>query len=130
MDKKIKITLISLSVVMIVVAAGILLNRSVPPTSSVESINIDISDGTVDNLRFSNANLVGNQLTVLVQNTTSEQYDLKSITVNFIDQDNNILESADSYIGDYLNANEIKNLDVKTDADLSNLKSISYIINR
>lgn len=130
MNKTTKIILVTISIIMILVAIGIIVSKSVPPTSSAGSINVDFSDKTVDSLRFTNANLVGNQFTVLVQNTTSAEYNLKSITVKFLDQDNNEIKSIDAYIGSNFNANEIRNLDVKTDADLSNLRSVTYIVNR
>ena len=130
MDKKTKITLILISIVMIVVAIIIVLTKSVPPTTSAESINVDFSDQTVNSLRFTNANIVDNQLKVYVQNTTVEEYNLNSITVKFLDQDNNELDSVDSYIGESISPNEIRNLDVKTDVDLSSTKTIIYTVNK
>ena len=129
MDKKTKKIITIVSVVMIVIAVGIVLSRSVPPTTSTEGIN-SFEDTTVDGLRFSNIKMVGNQLTALVQNTLSSKTSIKSITVKFYDKNNNEIDSVDAYMGSKLEANEMKSLDVKTDADLSNLGNISYEVNR
>ena len=129
MDKKIKKTLIGISILMIVIAIGIAITRLVPPTTSTDIINSKFDDTTVNSLRFTNANLVGNQLTAYVQNTTSTEYTLKSITVKFLDSNNNEIESIDAYIGESFNANEIRSLDVKTDTNLNGLTKVSYIVN-
>ena len=130
MDKKTKIILIIISVIMIIVAIVIVLTKSVPPTSSTDIINSNYDDTTVDNLRFTNANLVSNELTVYVQNTKSIDYELKTITVTFKDEAGNKIFSIDSYIGESISPNEIRNLDVKTDVDLSSTKTIEYTVNK
>lgn len=130
MDKKTKIILTVISIIMIIVAIVIVVTKSVPPTSSTDIINSNYNDTTVDNLRFTNANLVSNELTVYVQNTKSTDYELKTITVTFKDESGNKIFSIDSYIGEKISPNEIRTLDVKTDVDLSSTKTIEYTVNK
>ena len=130
MNKKVKNRLISISIILIVIAIVVVVTQLIPPTVSTDNINSKFDDVTIEGLRFTNVNIVGNQLTALIQNTKSTKDSIKTITVKFFDKNNNEIESVDAYIGGKIEANEMKNLDVKTDADLSNIGNITYQINR
>lgn len=92
--------------------------------------SLDIPDITVSNLRFNNAQLDENKLTVNVQNITSGIYELKTITVTFKDSSSNIITKINGYIGEEIEPNEIRKLDVKTDIDLSNTAVVEYTVNK
>lgn len=92
--------------------------------------SLDIPDITVSNLRFNNAQLDENKLTVNVQNITSDIYELKTITVTFKDSSSNIITKINGYIGEEIEPNEIRKLDVKTDIDLSNTAVVEYTVNK
>lgn len=92
--------------------------------------SLDIPDITVSNLRFNNAQLDENKLTVNVQNITSDIYELKTITVTFKDSSSNIITKINGYIGEEIEPNEIRKLDVKTDIDLSNTAVVEYTVKK
>lgn len=92
--------------------------------------SLDIPDITVSNLRFNNAQLDENKLTVNVQNITSDIYELKNITVTFKDSSSNIITKINGYIGEEIEPNEIRKLDVNTDIDLSNTAVVEYTVNK
>ena len=128
MNKKTKIILIIVSVVAIFLALFILLTREVPSTTSAGNEKI-FDDVTVSNLRFNNAKLINNNLVVQVQNTTSTKYNLNYIDVTFKNGNKNII-TISGYIGESLESNEIRNLNIKTDVDLSSTTNVSYSVNK
>ena len=129
MNKKTKIALIISSIIMIVLALIIVFTREVPNTASVGGV-ITFDDVTKDNLRFSNATLSDNNLTVLVQNTTSSNYNLRYIDVKFLNASGQEIATISGYIGESLSTNEVRNMNIKTDLDLSNTKTVTYTINK
>lgn len=129
MDKKKKNILIIASVVMIVIALVIVFTREVPNTTS-SGYEIELESTTVDNLRFANGKLTNGNLVVQVQNTLGETYSLKTIDVTFKNESNQDIITISGYIGESLETNEIRNLNIKSDVDLSNTKTVSYKINK
>jgi hypothetical protein len=81
----------------------------------------------VDNLAFSETKFNNNTLEVIVQNTTSSDYNLKLINVSFKNGDETIT-TIPGYIGDRIQPGGYKKLVVTTDVDLTNAKSVSYEI--
>jgi len=125
MNKKTKTKLIQSSIVMILLAVLIVIIRGVPPSYSANN-GISFDDTTVNNLRFNNVRLINNQLVGTVQNTTSSTYNLALINVKVKDESGNVLTTLTGYIGESLNADEIRNLNIKTDKNLSNAKTVEY----
>jgi len=126
MNKKTKIILISISILAIISAIVIVFTREVPSTASASFEN-EFKDTTVDELRFIDAKLINNELNVMVQNTKANDYELATIDVVF-KSGNNEIDTVKGYIGEKLSPNEVKNLKVKTTADLSNVDNIDYKI--
>lgn len=87
----------------------------------------------VDGLSFENANLSYKngitEFTADIYNETEDIYNLKTVSVDFKDKNNNIITLV-GYIGDTLSKNDGKYLKISTDQDLSNTISISYTINK
>ncbi|MBE6160969.1 MAG: hypothetical protein E7158_01935 [Firmicutes bacterium] len=87
----------------------------------------------VDGLSFENSEL--NCLESLctykvdVYNTNENTYDLKTIEVIITDKDNNEISML-GYIGNTLEKDEGKILEVSIDKDLSNAKKVQYKINK
>ena len=111
----------------LLIVLGIIVSILMRPSIATDKLD-GFSDITVDGLRFTNANLSNNKLTALVQNTKATTYSLKSITVTFKDEESNVIATINSYIGDTINANEIRVLYVKTDVDLSYATKAEYKI--
>ena len=65
-----------------------------------------------------------------MQNSTSNEYELNNINVKLIDNNNNVIESIDTYISNSFDAKKIESLDVKIKASLSILTKVSNIVNR
>ena len=126
MNKKTKIILIAVSIIAIIAAVVIILTREVPSTTSA-SYEVVLDDVTVDNLRFVSGKITNNNLVVQVQNTTSTTYNLNYIDVTFKNGNNNII-TISGYIGESLESNEIRNLNIKTDVDLSNTNNVLYSV--
>lgn len=103
-------------------------SNSINPSSNNNGVVYE--DQTVQSLRFNNANISNNTLEVMVQNTSSTNYSLKSITVKFLDGSNNTIVSINGYIGDLIKPNEFRKLSVKTDVDISNTQRLTYVINK
>lgn len=62
-----------------------------------------------------------------MNNTT---YSLSTIDVEFYDSESNLITTISGYIGNSILADESHQLVVETDEDLSNAKSVKYIINK
>ena len=89
-----------------------------------------LSDQVVDNLKFMNTKLENNKLTVVVYNQLEESYNLKTIDVEFQDENYNEITKVVGYIGETIDNKDMKQLVVSTDVDLSNASHIKYIINK
>ena len=87
----------------------------------------------VEGLVFDKGNLEINtdmtRYTVQVKNSNKEEYSLKTISVNFIDNSGNE-EELIGYIGETIKAGETKLLDVSIDKELKNTINIVYSINK
>lgn len=89
-----------------------------------------LSDTIVDNLLFSESSIENNILEVIVQNTTKEEYKLKTVTVTFYDSSNKVIASIPTYIGDSIEAEGYRKINVTTDLDLTKATKITYTINK
>jgi hypothetical protein len=87
----------------------------------------------IDNISFENANVTYEDnvstFTVEVYNKTNTDYNLKTITMIFTD-DNGKTSNLIGYVGEKINANDGKYLVASIDKDISNSKSLQYIINK
>ena len=87
----------------------------------------------VDNLSFENGDIkVSNgasTITVDVYNDTDSDYILSTIDVVVTLEDNS-KETLTGYVGDKIKTHEAKVLSVSVDKDLSNIKSIEYIVKK
>ena len=120
-EKVLLIALILLAIGLIITHMALTRSSSVTPT---------YADQTVDSLKFSEAILDGNKLTATVTNTSSNAYNLKTITVTFLDSSSKEITKIKGYIGNTISANDSKQLVISTDVDLANAKSIAYTINK
>lgn len=77
-----------------------------------------------------NTKLENNKLTVVVYNQLEESYNLKTIDVEFQDENYNEITKVVGYIGETIDNKDMKQLVVSTDVDLSNASHIKYIINK
>ena len=131
LDSKNKKMWIGLAVVVVVVVAVIfyVTGRS----HSVESSNNVLDNKYVDGLSFENATLKYDDgvstLNVEVYNESGEIYNLKTIDINVITEDDKQVVLV-GYIGDSLEVGEGKILKTSIDQDLSKAKSIVYKINK
>ena len=117
-----------LLIALILLAIGIIIMHMASTRSS--SVTPTYADQTVDSLKFSEAILDGNKLTATVTNTTSSAYNLKTITVTFLDSSSKEITKIKGYVGNTISANDSKQLVISTDVDLANAKSIAYTINK
>jgi hypothetical protein len=119
--KVLLISLILLAIGLIIVHMALTRSSSITPT---------FADQTVDSLKFTEAILDGKKLTVTVTNTTSTSYNLKTITVTYLDSASKDITAVKGYIGNTIAANDSKQLVITTDVDLTNAKSVAYTINK
>jgi hypothetical protein len=117
-----------LLIALILLAIGLIIMHIASTRSS--SVTPTYADQTVDSLKFSEAILDGNKLTATVTNTTSSAYNLKTITVTFLDSSSKEITKIKGYVGNTISANDSKQLVISTDVDLANAKSIAYTINK
>ena len=89
-----------------------------------------LSDQVVDNLKFMKTKLENNKLTVVVYNQLEESYNLKTIDVEFQDENYNKITTVRGYIGESIDNKDMKQLVVSTDVDLSNASHIKYTVNK
>ena len=87
----------------------------------------------IDNLSFENGDLkVSNgesTITVEVYNDTDSDYTLSTIDV-IVTLEDNTKETLTGYVGDKIKTHEAKVLSVSIDKDLTNMKSIEYIVRK
>lgn len=112
---------------LVIVGSFVLYNFT---TSKAIDTTTLLSDQVVDNLKFMNTKLENNKLTVVVYNQLEESYNLKTIDVEFQDENYNEITKVVGYIGETIDNKDMKQLVVSTDVDLSNASHIKYIINK
>jgi len=87
----------------------------------------------VENLSFENGDIKVNDgtstITVDVYNDTDSDYILSTIDV-IVTLEDNSKETLTGYVGDKIKTHEAKVLSVSVDKDLSNIKSIEYIVKK
>lgn len=120
--------LVSCIVIGLVIVGSIVLYNFT--TSKAIDTTTLLSDQVVDNLKFINTKLENNKLTVVVYNQLEESYNLKTIDVEFQDENYNEITTVRGYIGETIDNKDMKQLVVSTDVDLSNASHIKYIINK
>lgn len=120
--------LVSFIAIIIVIIGSVLLYNFT--TSKAMDTTTLLSDQVVDNLKFMKTNLENNKLTVVVYNQLEESYNLKTIDVEFQDENYNKITTVRGYIGESIDNKDMKQLVVSTDVDLSNASHIKYIINK
>lgn len=120
--------LVSCIVIGLVIVGSIVLYNFT--TSKAIDTTTLLSDQVVDNLKFMNTKLENNKLTVVVYNQLEESYNLKTIDVEFQDENYNEITTVRGYIGETIDNKDMKQLVVSTDVDLSNASHIKYIINK
>ena len=120
--------LVSCIVIGLVIVGSIVLYNFT--TSKAIDTTTLLSDQVVDNLKFMNTKLENNKLTVVVYNQLEESYNLKTIDVEFQDENYNEITTVRGYIGESIDNKDMKQLVVSTDVDLSNASHIKYIINK
>ena len=123
-----KKNLVSCIVIGLVIVGSIVLYNFT--TSKAIDTTTLLSDQVVDNLKFMNTKLENNKLTVVVYNQLEESYNLKTIDVEFQDENYNEITKVVGYIGETIDNKDMKQLVVSTDVDLSNASHIKYIINK
>ena len=120
--------LVSFIAIIIVIIGSVLLYNFT--TSKAIDTTTLLSDQVVDNLKFMKTKLENNKLTVVVYNQLEENYNLKTIDVEFQDENYNKITTVRGYIGESIDNKDMKQLVVSTDVDLSNASHIKYIINK
>ena len=120
--------LVSFIAIIIVIIGSVLLYNFT--TSKAIDTTTLLSDQVVDNLKFMKTKLENNKLTVVVYNQLEESYNLKTIDVEFQDENYNKITTVRGYIGESIDNKDMKQLVVSTDVDLSNASHIKYIINK
>ena len=120
--------LVSFIAIIIVIIGSVLLYNFT--TSKAIDTTTLLSDQVVDNLKFMKTKLKNNKLTVVVYNQLEESYNLKTIDVEFQDENYNKITTVRGYIGESIDNKDMKQLVVSTDVDLSNASHIKYIINK
>lgn len=126
-DNKTKYLVSCIVIGLVIVGSIVLYNFT---TSKAIDTTTLLSDQVVDNLKFMNTKLENNKLTVVVYNQLEESYNLKTIDVEFQDENYNEITKVVGYIGETIDNKDMKQLVVSTDVDLSNASHIKYIINK
>ena len=120
--------IISCIVIGVVIIGSVLLYNFT--TSKAMDTTTLLSDQVVDNLKFMKTKLENNKLTVVVYNQLEESYNLKTIDVEFQDENYNKITTVRGYIGESIDNKDMKQLVVSTDVDLSNASHIKYTVNK
>ena len=120
--------LVSFIAIIIVIIGSVLLYNFT--TSKAIDTTTLLSDQVVDNLKFMKTKLENNKLTVVVYNQLEESYNLKTIDVEFQDENYNEITTVRGYIGESIDNKDMKQLVVSTDVDLSNASHIKYTVNK
>ena len=120
--------LVSFIAIIIVIIGSVLLYNFT--TSKAIDTTTLLSDQVVDNLKFMKTKLENNKLTVVVYNQLEESYNLKTIDVEFQDENYNKITTVRGYIGESIDNKDMKQLVVSTDVDLSNASHKKYTVNK
>ena len=120
--------IVSFIAIIIVIIGSVLLYNFT--TSKAMDTTTLLSDQVVDNLKFMKTKLENNKLTVVVYNQLEESYNLKTIDVEFQDENYNKITTVRGYIGESIDNKDMKQLVVSTDVDLSNASHIKYTVNK
>ena len=116
-----------IAIIIVIIGSVILYNFT---TSKAMDTTTLLSDQVVDNLKFMKTKLENNKLTVVVYNQLEESYNLKTIDVEFQDENYNKITTVRGYIGESIDNKDMKQLVVSTDVDLSNASHIKYTVNK
>ena len=116
-----------LTIIIVIIGSVLLYNFT---TSKAIDTTTLLSDQVVDNLKFMKTKLENNKLTVVVYNQLEESYNLKTIDVEFEDENYNEITTVRGYIGESIDNKDMKQLVVSTDVDLSNASHIKYTVNK
>ena len=100
--------LVSCIVIGLVIVGSIVLYNFT--TSKAIDTTTLLSDQVVDNLKFMNTKLENNKLTVVVYNQLEESYNLKTIDVEFQDENYNEITKVVGYIGETIDNKDMKQL--------------------
>ena len=120
--------IISCIVIGVVIVGSVLLYNFT--TSKAMDTTTLLSDQVVDNLKVMKTKLENNKLTVVVYKQLEESYNLKTIDVEFQDENYNKITTVRGYIGESIDNKDMKQLVVSTDVDLSNASHIKYTVNK
>ena len=135
MDKKIKVWIEKYKVHSIIALCTIvLLGVIFIIGKSVSDPNTGyLSNQTVDNLSFENANLVYENgittFTAEVYNESGNTYTLKNISINLTNESNDVTTLI-GYIGDTLEKDEGKLITASIDQDLTSSLKLEYVVNK
>jgi hypothetical protein len=134
MDKKIKIWFNKFKVpvtilgMLLIVGVIFLIGKSFADPDSGY-----LRNQVVNGLSFEDASLVYENgittFTVDVYNESGNTYNLKTISINLTDSDNNITTLV-GYIGETLDKDEVKLITASIDKDLSSSVKLEYVINK
>jgi hypothetical protein len=96
-------------------------------TVSNESSFKDVSK---DGLTYRNSSFEtgvdGTTIITEIENTGDDERTITSIYLDLKDEDGNVVDTLESYVGQTIKTNDSATSITKTDADLSNVKSIDY----
>ena len=126
-NKKMIIGLVTLLSVLIVVAIVIVIGNTVATTDT--SV---LRNQTVDGLTFENGNIECTDIctyTVDVYNENKETYNLKTINMNFKQEDDSVVTLV-GYIGESLESDEGRKITASIDKDISSSVDLEYVINK
>lgn len=116
-----------LTTCLVLVVLGLVITKM---SYTKSATNISFPDQTVESIQFSDATLEGNKLTIVVTNTLSTTYSLKTINVKILDSSSKEITTMKGYIGNTIESGSSKQLVVSTDVDLTNATSVTYTINK
>ena len=127
MNKKI----IPIASIVLVMVLGIVIYLVGPSVATKDSTIL--KDQEVEGLTFTNADLNVDKgistLTVSVTNTNKEAYSLNYIEIVVKDEKDNS-DTLIGYIGDSIESNETKIITASIDKDITESKSLEYVINK
>ena len=120
----------TLSIILVLVL-GVIIYFVGPSIATLDSTIL--KDQEVEGLTFTNADLVVEDgistLTVSVTNTNSDTYSLNYIEIVVTDDKDNS-DTLIGYIGESIDSNETKIITASIDKDITNSKSLDYVINK
>lgn len=116
-----------IAIIIVIIGSVLLYNFTI--SKAIDTTTL-LSDQVVDNLKFMKTKLENNKLTVVVYNQLEESYNLKTIDVEFQDENYNKITTVRGYIGESIDNKDMKQLVVSTDVDLSNASHIKYTVNK